>query len=208
MKYIQKYFPDISPEQFQQFSKLPALYADWNAKINVISRRDVPNIEVHHVLHSLAIARFVHFKKGTKIMDLGTGGGFPGIPLAIMFPDCRFHLVDSIGKKLKVVQAVADAIGIRNIFLFHSRAEELRYQYDFIVSRAVAPVKELMKWSTQKFLPKEINRIPNGLICLKGGHLAEELTGIKMVQKFPINQWFEEPYFQEKYLVYIPAKNW
>jgi 16S rRNA (guanine527-N7)-methyltransferase len=208
MQLIQKYFPNISPLQAQQFEQLPALYVDWNAKINVISRKDMEQFELHHALHSLAIAKYVSFKDGTKIMDLGTGGGFPGIPLAIMFPNCRFHLVDSIGKKLKVVQAVAESIGLKNVFVFHSRAEEMNFQYDFVVSRAVAPVKDLLKWSNKKYLSKNLNSVPNGLICLKGGNLEEELNGIKVLQKIPLNNWFEESHYQEKFLLHIKGKEY
>lgn len=208
MQLIQKYFPNISPLQAQQFEQLPALYADWNAKINVISRKDMEQFELHHALHSLAIAKYVSFKDGTKIMDLGTGGGFPGIPLAIMFPNCRFHLVDSIGKKLKVVQAVAESIGLKNVFVFHSRAEEMNFQYDFVVSRAVAPVKDLLKWSNKKYLSKNLNSIPNGLICFKGGNLEEELNGIRVLQKIPLNNWFEESHYQEKFLLHIKGKEY
>lgn len=208
MQLIQKYFPDISSTQLQQFEQLPALYADWNAKINVISRKDMEQFELHHILHSLAIAQYVSFKDGTKIMDLGTGGGFPGIPLAIMFPNCRFHLVDSIGKKLKVVEDVAEKIGLKNVFTFHSRAEEMNFQYDFVVSRAVAQVKDLLKWSNKKFLAKNLNSVPNGLICLKGGDLEKELNGVRVLQKIPLSNWFNESHYQEKFLLHIKGKQY
>jgi 16S rRNA (guanine527-N7)-methyltransferase len=199
-----KYFPDLTAEQITAFDKLGEVYKDWNDKINVISRRDIDNLYEHHILHSLAIAKFAHFKNGTKIMDLGTGGGFPGVPLAIFFPECRFHLVDSIGKKLKVIEAAKEATGLRNIFTFHSRAEEMEYQYDFVVSRAVAPLRDLMKWSTTKFLPKHLNEKRNGLICLKGGDLTAEKAGIKIVQSYPLTDYFTEEFFQDKSLIYVP----
>ncbi|HRP39441.1 MAG: 16S rRNA (guanine(527)-N(7))-methyltransferase RsmG [Chitinophagales bacterium] len=206
MQAIQKYFPNLSHVQLEQLQKLPSLYAEWNAKINVISRKDIENFTEHHLLHSLSIAKYIQFKDGTKIMDLGCGGGFPGIPLAIMFPQCRFHLVDSIAKKLKVAQAAADAIGLKNIFIFHSRAEEMPYQYDFVVSRAVAPVNDLLKWTQKKYLPKSQNIVPNGLICLKGGNLEQELEDVKPLQQVPLQKWYSEPYFAEKFLLHIKSK--
>ena len=202
MEILLRYFPDLTPQQIQQFSQLAALYRDWNAKINVISRKDMDNFYEHHVLHALSIARYVTFKDATKIMDLGTGGGFPGIPLAIMFPQCRFHLVDSIGKKLKVVEGVAEAIGLENVFTFHSRAEQMPYQYDFVVSRAVAPLNDLLQWTKGKYLPKNQNSVPNGLICLKGGDLTEELKGRRLLAQLPLSKWFAEPFFEEKYLIH------
>lgn len=201
---VKKYFPDITAEQEAAFDKLGPVYAEWNDKINVISRKDIENLYERHILHSLAIAKFTGFKGGTKIMDLGTGGGFPGVPLAIMFPDCRFHLVDSIGKKLKVIEAAKEAAGLKNLFTFHSRAEDMAYDYDFVVSRAVAPMRELMQWSTKKFLPKHQNEKRNGIICLKGGDLTEELAGLKMVQLTPLSEWYEEDFFKDKSLVYAP----
>ncbi len=201
---IKKYFPDITAEQEAAFATLGSVYAEWNEKINVISRKDIENLYERHILHSLAIAKFTSFKGGTKIMDLGTGGGFPGVPLAIMFPDCRFHLVDSIGKKLKVIEAAKEAAGLKNLFTFHSRAEDMAYDYDFVVSRAVAPMRELMQWSTKKFLPKHQNEKRNGIICLKGGDLTEELAGLKMVQLTPLSEWYEEDFFKDKSLVYAP----
>lgn len=202
MQSFLDYFPDLSETQKIQFALLPDIYAEWNSKINIISRKDMNNFVEHHLLHSLAIAKYVQFKDGTKLMDLGTGGGFPGIPLAVLFPNCRFHLVDSIGKKLKVVQAAIDATALKNVFVFHSRAEEMPYQYDFVVSRAVAPVKELLHWSKKKILPKNQNAVPNGLICLKGGDLSEELNGVKVLQKISLNRWFAEAHFNEKYLIH------
>ena len=199
-----KYFPDLTTEQREAFDKLDAVYREWNDKINVVSRRDIDNLYEHHVLHSMAIAKFIKFRNGSKIMDLGTGGGFPGVPLAILFPECRFHLVDSIGKKLKVIEAAKEAVGLKNIFTFHSRAEDMAYQYDFVVSRAVAPLRELMRWSTTKFLPKHLNEKRNGLICLKGGDLTAEKAGIKIVESVPLSNYFGEEFFQDKSLIYVP----
>ncbi len=208
MEIILKYFPQLSQSQIEQFSKLAPLYAEWNGMINVISRKDIDNLYLHHILHSLSIARFVQFTDATKVMDLGTGGGFPGVPLAILFPQSRFHLVDSIGKKLKVVEAVKDAIGLKNIFTFHSRAEEMDFQYDFVVSRAVAPLSELLAWTKGKYLSKSKNKIRNGLICLKGGNIETELAGIKGAQKIPVSDYFEEEYFKDKFIVYNEVHNW
>jgi 16S rRNA (guanine527-N7)-methyltransferase len=204
IELLLEYFPDLSQEQQLAFSKLAEVYAEWNEKINVISRKDINNLYEHHVLHSLSIAKFISFRNGTKVMDLGTGGGFPGVPLAILFPECRFHLVDSIGKKLKVIEAAREATGLKNIFTFHSRAEDMEYQYDFVVSRAVAPLRELMRWSTTKFLPKHLNEKRNGLICLKGGDLTAEKEGIKIVQTTPLSTYFSEEFFEDKSLVYVP----
>ena len=199
-----KYFPGLTKEQQTAFDKLGEVYTEWNDEINVISRKDIDNLYQHHVLHSLAIAKFIRFRNGTKVMDLGTGGGFPGVPLAILFPECRFHLVDSIGKKLKVIEAAKEAVGLKNIFTFHSRAEDMEYRYDFVVSRAVAPLKELMRWSTTKFLPKHLNEKRNGLICLKGGDLTAEKAGIKIVETTPLSVYYSEDFFQDKSLVYVP----
>ena len=199
-----KYFPNVTTEQQTSFAMLSDVYTEWNEKINVISRKDIDHLYEHHVLHSLAIAKFITFKNGTKIMDLGTGGGFPGVPLAIMFPECRFHLVDSIGKKLKVIEAAKEAVGLKNIFTFHARAEEMEYQYDYVVSRAVAPLKDLMRWSTKKYLPKHLNEKRNGLICLKGGDLTAEKEGVKIVETTPLSAYFTEDFFQDKSLVYVP----
>jgi 16S rRNA (guanine527-N7)-methyltransferase len=199
-----KYFPGLTKEQQTAFDKLGEVYTEWNDEINVISRKDIDNLYQHHVLHSLAIAKFITFRNGTKVMDLGTGGGFPGVPLAILFPECRFHLVDSIGKKLKVIEAAKEAVGLKNIFTFHSRAEDMEYRYDFVVSRAVAPLKELMRWSTTKFLPKHLNEKRNGLICLKGGDLTAEKAGIKIVETTPLSVYYSEDFFQDKSLVYVP----
>ncbi|MCS6818634.1 MAG: 16S rRNA (guanine(527)-N(7))-methyltransferase RsmG [Chitinophagales bacterium] len=206
MEILQRHFPELSSEQVSQFSQLQPLYEEWNSKINVISRKDIPNFPTRHLLHSLSIAKFILFKKGTKIMDLGTGGGLPGIPLAIFFPECRFHLVDSVGKKIMVAKEIAARIGLKNVFFFHARAESMNYKYDFIVSRAVAPVAELLQWSKGKISPHSHHAISNGLICLKGGNLEDELREVKKFVKIPLSKWFEEPDFEGKYLIHIPTK--
>lgn len=202
MDLLLKYFPDLTQTQMQQFVSLPKIYAEWNEKINVISRKDIENLNERHVLHSLSIAKFIYLKKATKVMDLGTGGGFPGIPLAILFPDARFHLVDSIGKKLKVVEAVKDALGLKNIFTFHSRAEDMDFQYDFIVSRAVAPLSDLLTWTKGLYLPHDHHQLHNGLICLKGGNIDAELAVVPKANKLPIQTFFSEPFFKDKHIVY------
>jgi 16S rRNA (guanine527-N7)-methyltransferase len=204
MEIILKYFPDLSTEQQKQFSLLKDVYAEWNEKINVVSRKDIENLYERHILHSLAIAKFIQFEIGSKIMDLGTGGGFPGVPLAIMFPESRFHLVDSIGKKLKVIDAAVETTGLKNVFTFHSRAEQMEYQYDFVVSRAVAPSMDLMNWSKGKYFPKNRHKIVNGLICLKGGDLTEELKPFPKTEVTPLSKYFSEEFFSDKSLVYIP----
>ncbi|HLP49971.1 MAG TPA: 16S rRNA (guanine(527)-N(7))-methyltransferase RsmG [Chitinophagales bacterium] len=203
MDILLKYFPDLTTEQQQQFAALQKIYTEWNSMINVISRKDIDNLYERHVLHSLSIAKFIQFKKATKIMDLGTGGGFPGVPLAILFPEVRFHLVDSIGKKLKVIEAVKEEIGLTNIFTFHARAEQMEYQYDFVVSRAVAPLADLLTWTHGKYAGKDQNAIPNGLICLKGGDITEELSVVKKAYKIPLTKFFEEESFKDKFLVYV-----
>lgn len=198
-------FDTLSADQQSQLKTLKALYSEWNARINVVSRKDMEWFELHHVVHSLSIARFIRFMPGAKIMDLGTGGGFPGIPLAIMFPECRFHLVDSVGKKLKVIEAVSAAIGLSNIRTFHARAEEMPYQYDFVVSRAVAPLSELMGWCRGKIAGGSRHSHKNGLICLKGGNLEEELSGISNFKMTAVSDFFSDEYFNEKYVVYVPG---
>ena len=202
MDIILKYFPELTQEQIQQFSSLQAIYAGWNEKINVISRKDIENLYERHILHSLAIAKLLQFKNATKVLDLGTGGGFPGIPLAILFPHCRFHLVDSIGKKLNVVDDVKNQLALKNTFIFHARAEEMDYQYDFVVSRAVAKLSELLQWTKGMYLPKDQNTFKNGLICLKGGDIDAELALVSNVKKFPISNYFTEEFFKDKYIVY------
>lgn len=201
-----KYFPRLTDRQKSQFEALYDLYADWNSKINVISRKDIGNLYEHHVLHSLAIARLIHFQPGTRVMDLGTGGGFPGIPLAIMFPDCQFHLVDSIGKKIKVATEVASAVGLENVTLCHERAEEEKGLFDFVVSRAVMPLADLLKIVRKNISKEQKNAYPNGLICLKGGELQHEVMPFKkQAEVIALNDWFEEEYFTTKKVVYVPV---
>lgn len=204
MELILKYFPDLTEEQRQQFAALYDLYTDWNAKINVISRRDIENLYEHHVLHSLGIARVIHFRPGTHLMDLGTGGGFPGIPLAILFPQAQFHLVDSIGKKVRVATEVATAIGLQNVTFRHARAQEEKQQFDFVLSRAVMPLSDLIKIIRKNISPKCINALPNGLICLKGGELEHEAMPFKhKTTLHPLSEDFEEEFFQTKQVVYV-----
>lgn len=202
---IDKYFPELTVEQRAQFARLGDLYSDWNAKINVISRKDIDNLYEHHVLHSLGIAKAIRFLEGTRVMDLGTGGGFPGIPLAIMFPNVQFHLVDSIGKKIRVASEIASAIGLQNVTFRHGRAEEDKERYDFIVSRAVMPLADLVKIVRKNIIPVSRHAWPNGLICLKGGELEREIgTYRHIVDVIPLDSWFDEPWFKEKKVVFIP----
>ena len=208
MEIIQKYFPNLTALQAEQFAQLEALYNDWNAKINVISRKDIQNLYEHHVLHSLGIAKVVNFKDGTTVMDLGTGGGFPGIPLAILFPNTQFHLVDSIGKKVKVANEVATAIGLKNVKLSHARAEEIKEQYDFVVTRAVMPMVELMKVARKNIKREQHNAVPNGIIALKGGELAGEIASMKNIcTVWELSDFFEEEYFKTKKVVHVTIVN-
>jgi len=201
---IKKYFPEISNEQAGQFDALGALYTDWNSKINVISRKDIDNLYEHHILHSLGIANFIRFDSGTNIMDVGTGGGFPGIPLAILFPDVRFHLVDSIGKKIKVAQSVSDAVGLKNITSRHCRIEEEKGVFDFVVSRAVMTLPELVKLVRKNISKEQHNALPNGLICLKGGELQSEISPFgKNVICSELIDYFKEEFFKTKKVIYI-----
>ena len=205
MQTLLKYFSDFTPTQQQQFQQLLPLYKDWNQKINVVSRKDIDQLYLHHVLHSLSIAAIINFKKGTSIIDMGSGGGFPGIPLAIFFPEVKFHLVDSIGKKLKVVDEVAAAIGLHNVTTQHCRVEEIKNRkFDFAISRAVAPLKDLWTWAKPLIKPAGINEVANGLICLKGGDLHNEIsesrTRPKMMSIYDI---FPEEYFKEKYVLQV-----
>jgi 16S rRNA (guanine527-N7)-methyltransferase len=205
MEIILKYFPNLTEEQHRQFAALYDLYIDWNAKINVISRKDIENLYEHHVLHSLAIAKVIDFKPGTSIMDLGTGGGFPGIPLAILFPDTKFHLVDSIGKKVRVATEVANAIGLKNVTFRHARAQEEKQLFDFVVSRAVMPLSDLIDIIKKNISKKQINALPNGLICLKGGELQHETLPFKNKTVInSISDYFEEEFFETKKIVYVP----
>jgi 16S rRNA (guanine527-N7)-methyltransferase len=205
MQLINKYFPSLTDRQKEQFAALDALYRDWNSKINVISRKDIDNLYEHHVLHSLAIAELIRFKAGTSIMDLGTGGGFPGIPLAIMFPETKFHLVDSIGKKIRVCEEVKNALGLKNVTTQWCRAEEVKEQFHFVVSRAVMPLPDLVKIIRKRISKEQINALPNGLICLKGGELEQEAKPFgKAAQITNLSEYFEEEFFATKKLVYLP----
>ncbi len=205
MEQILKYFNNLTPHQISQFTALYDLYLDWNSKINVISRKDIENLYEHHVLHSLAIAQVINFKPGTTVLDVGTGGGFPGIPLAILFPEVKFTLIDSIGKKIKVANEVATAIGLKNIVLKHERAQEEKALFDFVVSRAVMPLEELVKLIRKNITKKSINALPNGLICLKGGELQHEILPFKNIaDSYEIDEFFKEEFFQKKKVVYLP----
>ncbi len=205
-RIIQTYFPQLSAQQLEQFSKLDALYRDWNAKINVISRKDIDQLYLHHVLHSLAIARYYRFTPGTKILDFGTGGGFPGIPLAIMFPECSFKLIDGTGKKIRVAQEVSNAIGLKNCTPEHLRGEDEKGQYDFVVSRAVMPLPDLYKIVRKNISRQQHNALPNGILCLKGGALDAELQPFKkFVQTADIHQYFNDEWFKQKYVIYLPV---
>lgn len=208
MEIIKKYFPNLSSQQQEQFAQLEDLYNDWNAKINVISRKDIQNLYEHHILHSLAIAEVIRFKDGSSVMDLGTGGGFPGIPLAIMFPNVQFHLVDSIGKKVRVAQEVAAAIGLANVRCSHSRAEDIKEQYDFVVTRAVMPLVDLMKCARKNISRQQQNGLPNGIIALKGGELEREMASMRNIcTTWNVSDWFAEEYFQTKCVVHVAVKN-
>lgn len=201
---IDKYFPDLSDTQHDMIEKLDALYRDWNAKINVISRKDIDNLYEHHVLHSLGIAKIIRFRPGTKIMDIGTGGGFPGIPLAILFPDCRFKLIDSIGKKTKVAAAVAEAIGLKNVEVAHLNVVEEKGKYDFVVSRAVMNAADLVKLVRKNVHRNQQNSLPNGLICLKGGDVTEEMAPFaKCSEVWNLSDYFGEEFFETKKVTYI-----
>jgi 16S rRNA (guanine527-N7)-methyltransferase len=199
------YFTDLSEKSREQIEKLLPLYEHWNSQINVVSRKDLDQLYTRHVLHSLAIHKFLQFAPGSRVLDIGTGGGFPGIPLAILNPEVNFVLVDSIGKKIKVVQEVSDALGLTNVTAIHERAEKVKGPFDFVVSRAVAELKLLLQWSNGKLARKQINALPNGLICLKGGDLNEEFKGLgKDIEVHPLSQWFADPFFETKKLVYVP----
>lgn len=205
MVYIEKYFPKLSGKQKEQFAALYDLYVDWNSKINVISRKDIENLYLHHVLHSLSIAKYIDLKPGTTVLDVGTGGGFPGVPMAVFFPEVKFVLLDSIGKKVRVAREVSEAIGLTNMEFIHSRMEDEKRKFDFVVSRAVMQLPELVKRVRKNVSNKNSNAIPNGLICLKGGDLDEELMPFKnKVETLSLSTWFEEPFFETKQLVYLP----
>lgn len=205
IEQIFTYFPQLTEHQREQLTQLFPLYDEWNAKINVISRKDIDNLYLHHVLHSLSIAKLVRFKAGSAVLDIGTGGGFPGIPLAILFPKTQFHLVDSIGKKIKVVQAVAEALELSNIKAEHARAEQVKGQYDFAVTRAVASLGQLHQWIHRKIKGKSLHNTYNGLICLKGGSLEEELQSTNLnYALYPITDFLKDEYFETKSIVYVP----
>lgn len=201
---IAKYFPDLKPVRQEQIDKLGELYRSWNEKINVISRKDIDNLYEHHVLHSMSIAKFMTPRPGTKFLDMGTGGGFPGIPLAILWPDCTFHLIDRIGKKIKVAQDVAAQIGLTNVTFQHGDIGECREKYDFVVSRAVMRLEELVPLIRKNISPKDSNKLPNGLLCLKGGDISDETAAVKApVIEVPLSDYFSEEYFATKQLVYV-----
>ena len=205
MEEILKAFPSLTATQIEQFHALLPLYKEWNEKINVISRKDIDNLYAHHVLHSLAIAQYIRWKPGTQILDFGTGGVIPGIPLAIMFPECNFKMIDGTGKKIKVVNAVAQAIGLKNVEAVHLRGEEEKGKFDFVVSRAVMPLPDLVKIVRKNISTSQRNALPNGLICLKGGDLVAETQAFKnKVQLTPISQWFDNEWFNDKHLIYLP----
>ena len=205
MEQILKYFPDITETQRSQYAALYDLYADWNSKINVISRKDIENLYEHHVLHSLAIAKALRFKPGTKIMDFGCGGGFPGIPLAIMFPECKFKLIDGTGKKIRVCQEISTAIGLNNLTAEHLRGEDEKGKFDFIVSRAVMPLPDMVKIVRKNISKEQHNAMPNGIFCLKGGNLQSETQPFrKIVEQTDLSSFFTEEWFKEKHLIYLP----
>lgn len=205
MKRIETYFPALTEQQIQQFDALYELYSQWNARINVISRKDIHHLYPHHVLHSLSIARYTRFTPGSFILDAGTGGGFPGIPLAIFFPEVQFVLLDSIGKKIRVVREVSESIGLRNVEAVHARVEDEKRKFHFVVSRAVMPMPELIGITRKNISVQQINALPNGTICLKGGDLSAEIRPFrKIAEVVPLSDYFSEPFFQTKKLVYVP----
>ena len=202
---IYRYFPSLSDTQLQQFAALGELYRDWNTKINVISRKDIDQLYEHHVLHSLAIAKVINFRPGTRILDFGTGGGFPGVPLSILFPECQFKLIDGTGKKIRVAQEVCNVIGLKNCAPTHLRGEDEKDKYDFIVSRAVMPLPDLVKLMRKNISKTSTNALPNGVLCLKGGNLQAELQpSHKILETTEISQFFSEEWFKEKYVIYLP----
>lgn len=203
---ILKYFPEITDEQKQQFEKLEQLYTEWNEKINVISRKDMDGLYEKHILHSLGIAKVMPFADGTKVLDIGTGGGFPGIPIAILFPEVSFTLIDSIGKKIKVVEAVSEGLGLKNVTAVHGRAEKLKEKFHFVVSRAVTQMPEFLRWLKGKFEKEQFNEKHNGVLYLKGGDLAEELAGLRC-EIFQLKNYFEEEFFDTKKVVYLSKGN-
>jgi 16S rRNA (guanine527-N7)-methyltransferase len=203
---IYKYFPDLSEHQKEQFAHLEVLYQDWNQRINVVSRKDIDELYLRHVLHSMGIAKVVQFKPGSEVLDVGTGGGFPGIPLAILFPDSNFTLVDAIGKKIKVVQEIIDGLGLKNVRALHTRVEPIDQQFDFIVSRAVAAMPTFVHWVKGKVKKKSVHSLKNGILYLKGGDLTEELKDYKTVKIYDLSDFFKEDFFETKKVVYLPMK--
>lgn len=206
MELILKYFPHLTDDQITKFRALQSLYEDWNLKINVVSRKDIDELYLRHVLHSLAIAKFINFNDGSKILDVGTGGGFPGIPLAIMFPECSFHLVDSIAKKIKVVDEVVEGLGLENVKTTNSRVEDINDNYDFIISRAVAAMPTFVHWTKGKIAKEQKHTIKNGILYLKGGDLEEELKDYKNIMIYNLGDYFSEDFYDTKKLVYLPLK--
>ena len=207
MKLIHTYFNDLSEAQIQQFTQLESLYKDWNLKINVVSRKDIDELYLRHVLHSLGIAKVQGFLPGSKILDVGTGGGFPGIPLAILFPETEFHLVDSIGKKIKVVEEVRDGLGLQNVKVTNARVETIDDQYDFIVSRAVAQMETFVRWVKGKVLKNSNHQLKNGILYLKGGDLTEELANYSSATIYPLSDYFSEDFYETKSVVHLPLKS-
>jgi len=204
MELIEKYFPQLSPSQYDQFGALEGLYRHWNEQINVVSRKDIDALYERHVLHSLGIAKVVRFNASARILDVGTGGGFPGIPLAILYPDTEFVLVDSIGKKIKVVHQVAQALGLNNVSAFHQRAESIEGSFDFVVTRAVTRMQGLVQWTHQKIRLESLHELPNGILALKGGDLSDELRRYKKASIFPLSDYFDAEFFETKVVVHLP----
>ena len=206
MQLLQHYFPNLTEQQLSQFEQLETLYQDWNLKINVVSRKDIDELYLRHVLHSLGIAKVIEFKAGSNILDVGTGGGFPGIPLAILYPECQFHLVDSIAKKLKVVDEVVAGLKLTNVKTTHTRVEDIKENYDFIVSRAVAAMPTFVNWTKGKISKKQKNELKNGILYLKGGDLAEELSVYQTATVYNLSDYFKEEFFETKKVVHLPIK--
>ncbi|MEP3839058.1 MAG: 16S rRNA (guanine(527)-N(7))-methyltransferase RsmG [Algibacter sp.] len=206
MELILKYFPNLTEDQIEKFTKLEDLYQDWNLKINVVSRKDIDELYMRHVLHSLGIAKIIDFKPGSKLLDVGTGGGFPGIPLAILFPECSFHLVDSIAKKLKVVDEVVAGLALTNVKTTHSRVEEIKGNYDFIISRAVAAMPTFVHWVKGKIAKEQNHELKNGILYLKGGDLSEELKDYRTTTIYNLSDYFKEDFYETKKVVHLPLK--